>query len=201
LLRFPCAARRRKQRKVNPVPEGISRPPCHWGTYMQRLSPPGWGLDARLRTSLCKKKALLLWNPKKWRPDALIEKSNRIFKGRQWLKKGYFANDNDDILMMMMMMTLLGCKTLIWNIFWYGKYLRTYNEQYFLTLCSFPTTGLYLTMTKYKCQWSMQNRKEWTWNALQCSLRFTHPFMICDRGNWPTNSMPFPPLHTDYQAL
>jgi hypothetical protein len=26
---------------------------CHWWTQIQDLSPPGWGLDARLMTLLC----------------------------------------------------------------------------------------------------------------------------------------------------
>jgi hypothetical protein len=33
----------------------ITGAPCHKGTYIQRSGPPGWGLDARLTTLLCKK--------------------------------------------------------------------------------------------------------------------------------------------------
>jgi hypothetical protein len=37
------------------MPGGATGPPCHWGTYMQRPGPPGWGLDSRLMNLLCKK--------------------------------------------------------------------------------------------------------------------------------------------------
>jgi hypothetical protein len=30
-------------------------PAYHWGTYILGPGPPGWGLDARLTTLLCKK--------------------------------------------------------------------------------------------------------------------------------------------------
>jgi hypothetical protein len=62
---FPCGggleyphrspASRRRRRKENPVPGGITGPPCHWGTWIQRPGPPSWRLDARLMTLLCKK--------------------------------------------------------------------------------------------------------------------------------------------------
>jgi hypothetical protein len=62
----------------------------------ERCCPSGWGLDARLTTLLCKNKKILLRNPKKWKADGPIQaKSDRIFYGSLWLKKGCFANDND----------------------------------------------------------------------------------------------------------
>jgi hypothetical protein len=40
-------------------------------------------------------KKLLLQNPKKWKPNGLIQdKSGRIFQGKLWLKKGSVANDD-----------------------------------------------------------------------------------------------------------
>jgi hypothetical protein len=41
-------ARRKRRRKGNPPSGGITGPHCHWGTFIQRPGPPGWGLDARL---------------------------------------------------------------------------------------------------------------------------------------------------------
>jgi hypothetical protein len=65
LFFFPCGggleylhrspASRRRRWKGNPVPGGVTGPPCHWGTYIQRPGPPCWGLHARLTTFLCKK--------------------------------------------------------------------------------------------------------------------------------------------------
>jgi hypothetical protein len=64
-LKFPCGrgleylhrstASRGRRRKGNPVPGGITAPPCRWGdintwTWSSRL-----GLDKRLTTFLCKK--------------------------------------------------------------------------------------------------------------------------------------------------
>jgi hypothetical protein len=34
---------RRRWGKENPVPRGITGPPCHWGTYIEWPGPPGWG--------------------------------------------------------------------------------------------------------------------------------------------------------------
>jgi hypothetical protein len=49
---------------------------------MQRPGPPGWGLEEKLTTLLCKKK-LRLRNLKKWKSDSLIHverhKSGRNF--------------------------------------------------------------------------------------------------------------------------
>jgi hypothetical protein len=56
--------RRRRRRKGNPMPEGITGQPCHWGTQIQGPGIPGWDLDARLTPMLSKKK-ILLRNPKK----------------------------------------------------------------------------------------------------------------------------------------
>jgi hypothetical protein len=35
-------ARRRRRRKENPVPGGITGPPCSWGMYIREPGPPGW---------------------------------------------------------------------------------------------------------------------------------------------------------------
>jgi hypothetical protein len=39
------------------VPGGVTGPPCHWWTKIQRPVPPHWGLEARLTT--------LLWEEEK----------------------------------------------------------------------------------------------------------------------------------------
>jgi hypothetical protein len=33
----------RRGRKGNPVPGGITGPPCSWGIYIREPDPPGWG--------------------------------------------------------------------------------------------------------------------------------------------------------------
>jgi hypothetical protein len=78
-------ASRRRRRKGNPVPKGITGPPCHWGTYMQGPGPPGWGFDARVTTLLCKK--LLLLHPKKRKPDAIWQNLLR----KAMAQKGLFC--------------------------------------------------------------------------------------------------------------
>jgi hypothetical protein len=49
----------RRRLKGNTVTRGITGPLCHWGSLIQGPGPPGWGLDARLTTLLCKKKLFL----------------------------------------------------------------------------------------------------------------------------------------------
>jgi hypothetical protein len=66
----PYPAGRKRRRKGNPVPRGITGPPYHVGTYIQAPRPPGWGLDAGLTTWLCKKK-MLLENPKRGKPNGI----------------------------------------------------------------------------------------------------------------------------------
>jgi hypothetical protein len=46
------------------MPGGITGPPYQWGVLKEKSGPPGWGLETRLMTMLCKK-YLLLQNPKK----------------------------------------------------------------------------------------------------------------------------------------
>jgi hypothetical protein len=48
-------ASRRRRRKGIPVPGGITGPQCY-GEHKKRHDLPGWGLDARLTTFLCKNK-------------------------------------------------------------------------------------------------------------------------------------------------
>jgi hypothetical protein len=52
-LCFPCGdgleyphcspASRKRRRKENPVPRGITGPPCSWGMWIWEPGPPGWG--------------------------------------------------------------------------------------------------------------------------------------------------------------
>jgi hypothetical protein len=46
---------RRRRLKGNPLPKGITGPPCHWRALIERRGPPGQGLNASLMTLLCKK--------------------------------------------------------------------------------------------------------------------------------------------------
>jgi hypothetical protein len=48
-------ASRRRRWKGNARPGVLTGPSFNWGTQMQGPGPPGWGLDARLTTLLCKK--------------------------------------------------------------------------------------------------------------------------------------------------
>jgi hypothetical protein len=46
---FECphrsSANRRRRRKGNTVPGGITGPPCYWGIYIRGPGPPGWGVS------------------------------------------------------------------------------------------------------------------------------------------------------------
>lgn len=54
-LQYPCRnPDSRRWRKENPIPGGITGPPCHWGAYIQGLCPTGWWSDARLKTLFCR---------------------------------------------------------------------------------------------------------------------------------------------------
>jgi hypothetical protein len=55
-------------------------------------------LDARLTTLLCKKVTVAKSKEVKTGWSNSVDKSGRIFYGRTWLKKGCFANDDDDLL-------------------------------------------------------------------------------------------------------
>jgi hypothetical protein len=88
---------RGRRRKGNPVNGGLAGRQCHWG-YKYRdlvLQVGGWTQGWRPYTV----KKLLLRTPKKWKPkdtiDDGIDKSGRNLRGRLWLKKGCFANDDD----------------------------------------------------------------------------------------------------------
>jgi hypothetical protein len=64
------------------VSGGITEPPCHWEAEIQEPCPPGWGLDTRLMTSLCKKHTAVKSKEVKTRWYNL--------QRRLWLKKGCF---------------------------------------------------------------------------------------------------------------
>jgi hypothetical protein len=46
-------ASRKRRRKVNPMPGGISGPPCSWEIWIRGPGPPGWG-------------SLKIWDNKIW---------------------------------------------------------------------------------------------------------------------------------------
>jgi hypothetical protein len=116
-LEYPhCSpACRRWRRKGNPVPGGITWPHCHWGTYIQRPGPPGWGLDARLTTLLCKK--LLPRNPKKWKPDGLIPRNRS-----DWLNLLRKTMDQQEVL---------GRSNRLVSLIRHGPYWKRCVQQFF----------------------------------------------------------------------
>jgi hypothetical protein len=75
LYRSPASRRRR--RKGNPVPGGISGPPCHWGDINTETLSSGLGVGRNaVDLALWKRNIyILLRNPEKWRPNGLIETS------------------------------------------------------------------------------------------------------------------------------
>jgi hypothetical protein len=78
----PLAGRRRR-RKGNPVPGGITGPPCHLGhKYKDVVLQVGCWSEG-LRTFLCKKK--LSRKRKKWKPDAIWHNPLRTAKAQKEL--------------------------------------------------------------------------------------------------------------------
>jgi hypothetical protein len=71
----------RRRRKGNPVPGGITGPPCHWDSLVLQVGgwTPGWWS--------CSVKELLLRNPKKWKPVAIWQ--NLLRKAKE--QKGLFC--------------------------------------------------------------------------------------------------------------
>jgi hypothetical protein len=90
----PSPARSRRRRKGNPMPGGITRPLCHWGTLTQITDPPGWGLESRLTTLFCKRN--------------IVAKSKEVKSGCNLAvssKEGY--GSKSAVLPMMMMIIII----------------------------------------------------------------------------------------------
>jgi hypothetical protein len=84
---------RRRRRKRNPVPGGITGPPCHpRHKYSSRdlVLQVGRKIDSRMQ-------------------------SGRIFWGRLWPKKGCFANDDDDCFLRYVIHIHFHLVRLIWH--------------------------------------------------------------------------------------
>jgi hypothetical protein len=61
---------RRRRRKCNPVPGGITGWPCHWKIYIQGTGAQVAGCTQGWEPCPIK---MLLWYPKKWNPDADLQ--------------------------------------------------------------------------------------------------------------------------------
>jgi hypothetical protein len=98
----PCGgpAKRRRRWKGNPVPKGITGPPCLLGTELLRIGRPAWGLNTRLLTLLCKKNYIAKSKEVKtgWSTSRRNRQVCQNLQRRLWLKECCFAKGDDDII-------------------------------------------------------------------------------------------------------
>jgi hypothetical protein len=88
LHRSPASGKRR--RKGNPVPGGITGPPCSWGISIQGPGPPCWG-SLESETVKCghESRGTLTWQWLRWRGPAAIVKKRPILSPERVLPKDY----------------------------------------------------------------------------------------------------------------
>jgi hypothetical protein len=87
-----CAVRvsRRKRRKGNPVPGGITGPPCSWRIYIRESGPPGWGiLESETAEYVHESRGALIWEWLRWRGSAAIVIDSPVLSLERMLHKEF----------------------------------------------------------------------------------------------------------------
>jgi hypothetical protein len=95
LHRSPASGRR--QRKGNPVPGGITRPPSSWEIQIRGSGPTGWGsLEFETVQYAHESRGTRTWEWQRWRAPAAIVYNRPILSWERMLHKDYNRKCSDE---------------------------------------------------------------------------------------------------------